>query len=306
MEANIQNVAAIVLNWNDYEASVRCVESLKRQDYPHLEIFVVDNASTDGSAERLQSVTGVIQLSNPENLGYAGGNNVGLRAALARGADVVLVVNNDAVVKSTHMISRLIEVFTSTPRCGILGPRVRDLRPPHRRSDLYHDSRYFWLLRRLLQIEVERAEQRAPLLEPTDRVSGCAIALRRSCLDAVGLFDERFFLYVEEVDLCFRAIRAGYSVLHLNDETECVYHALKDGTEPRYARYYNARNMFHCCRKLAIGWRRSVALAIHTATYFVLAARSAAAGDVQGARWYLFGLRDGFRGVAGRCAAAHT
>ena len=124
-------VFAIVLNWNGLEDTLRCVESLGRTSYQPLTVLVVDNGSRVSPRERLTAAGAAVELiENPRNLGYAGGNNVGIRIALERGADFVWILNNDALVEP-ETLSRLIDTASDIrPRppwgarcCAPTGPR---------------------------------------------------------------------------------------------------------------------------------------------------------------------------------------
>ena len=115
-------VSIIVLNWNNYNDSAECLESLNNIDFPNCEIILVDNASEDGSAERLKmNYPNISLIKNHDNYGYAKGNNVGIKQALKNGADYVLLLNNDTVVDQ-HFLTPLVMDAEADNGIGIVGP----------------------------------------------------------------------------------------------------------------------------------------------------------------------------------------
>ena len=127
----VPQVMAIVLNWNLLDDTCRCVSSLRQSDYPNLTLAVVDNGSDPDLYSQLRSrlTEDVALLRSELNLGFAEGNNLGLRYALEHGADYVLVINNDTVV-APDMVRRLVAVAEAQPDAGLLGPVIYYLQPP--------------------------------------------------------------------------------------------------------------------------------------------------------------------------------
>ena len=117
-------VWCIVLAYNGIELTLECLATLRHQDYPHLHLLVVDNASNDGTAEVLRHQAPDVELLEaPENLGYAGGNNLGMRHALANGAELLFLINNDTRL-DPHCVTALVEEIQKPPICGAVGPMV--------------------------------------------------------------------------------------------------------------------------------------------------------------------------------------
>lgn len=206
-------ICIVVLNWNGGEITSDCLASLRLLDYPRFRQIVVDNGSTDGSAERIaERFPEALLIRSPVNLGFDGGNNVGMRAALREGADAVMLLNNDTVV-CPHMLRYLVDASRSLPHAGILGPKIYYHDPPDVfwwagcRSSL---SKTGWLLNYTQEGKGQRDTGQFDELRRIDAVIGCAMYIRREVLLAVGLLDERFFIYHEEYDFCSRADRAGW------------------------------------------------------------------------------------------------
>lgn len=200
----------VVLNWNGGAQTVACVESVRDQDYPDKFIVLVDNQSGPDERARLLRQYG----DDPQvrccfldgNRGYAGGNNAGIAAALSRDADVVVVVTQD-VTLARGALSALVAAVD--PGVGIVGPTVVDARRPRVLSvgervavPLLCVPRTWLRYRRVRRIPYE-----------VGGVLGCVMLLTRPCLNAVHGFDEAFFAYYEEVDLCLRARQQGFRIV---------------------------------------------------------------------------------------------
>ena len=187
-------VAAIVLNWNSFEHTKLCVRSLRAQG-PPLEIVVVDNGSDDGSADSIElELPDVTLIRSEHNLGFAGGANLGMCAAMERGADCLWLLNNDAQAEPCALLALLAQLDADS-RVGIVGGVL---------SEAFGGGRIGkWT-------GVTR-----PGHGPNDRldyVAGGCMLVRREVLDTVGLFDDRFFFYYEDADFCLRARRAGWKL----------------------------------------------------------------------------------------------
>ena len=203
-------IAAVVVNWNGGEDNLRCLASLRAQE-PALEhLLFVDNASVDGSPERVaERFPEVELLRNETNEGYGGGNNRGIARALEAGADHVLIVNNDVVV-SPGTVAGLLAELELHPEVGVVGPRVLLASDPGRvwaAGGLLTWRQNLTTLRGHLSRDDERWRRTAPV----DYVTGCCMLVRRAVFEAIGSFDADYFAYTEDVDFGMRARVAGYS-----------------------------------------------------------------------------------------------
>ena len=205
------HVATVVVNWNRREDTLECLSSLRnmiQSPAGNADVILVDNGSTDSTTETVKAqFPGVDVVSLPENRGFAGGCNVGLRRALEGGADYILLVNNDAVV-APDMLERLIEVGEMRRDAGLLGPVVYRFDEPDRVWSAGYRERPVTLS---AQPPAGQPDDGAPY--EVDRLYGAGLLIRRSVLEEVGLFDERFFMYYEDADLCRRVQKAGYRLL---------------------------------------------------------------------------------------------
>jgi hypothetical protein len=208
-----ETVHVIVLNWNGAAVLGPCLASLAKVREPRLEILVVDNASSDGSADIVRRDHPRVELLvNERNLLFAGGNNAGLRPAMARGARRVLLLNNDTEV-DPDFAARLLESLERDPRAGIAGPKILYHDDPSR--VWYGGAGFYPLVGVPRHRNIRRLDGSFPERSgETEWVSGCAMLVRREVFEAVGLLDPSYTIYCEDVDFCLRARRAGW---------RCVY-----------------------------------------------------------------------------------
>jgi GT2 family glycosyltransferase len=227
-------VSAIVVNWNGADCLEACLASLLAQTWLALEVIVVDNGSTDGSRELLRSRyrSRITLIESPVNLGFAGGNNLGIRAA--RGAYVALL-NNDAVAHP-GWIAALVRAAEADPRVGMCASKVLVLG-----ADGLIDSAGLLMSadgigrgRGRLERDGEAYARAEEALIP----SGCAALYRRTMLDEIGLFDEDFFAYCEDSDLGLRGRLAGWTCRYVPEAV--VHHAYSRSTAP-----YSTFKAFH-------------------------------------------------------------
>jgi GT2 family glycosyltransferase len=271
-----------VLNWNRPAETIDCLESAFNLQYQRFSVLLVDNGSEADVQEqvlswaRKRSLNPIVtKLGNPmpdapaagrltvletgSNLGYAGGNNVALRLAIEWGFDWVLVLNNDALL-GPDFLTKLMATAERWPRSGLIGSRVVPSRPGAQPS--YEGGR---LLYSLGVYALWRWHGRKGDVS-VNFVPGCALLARTRMLAQVGLFDERFFLYTEDVDLSYRALRAGWQLL-VNLDTEVVHNVSTSlggrHSAPYY--YYVTRNTLVFIRDRLTGVARLSSLVLFLA-----------------------------------------
>ena len=252
-------VVIIILNWNNPEDTLACLRSVAKLDYPELSTIVVDNGSTDDSVMRIRTAYPHVEMiETGENLGFAEGNNVGLRWAMERGADFICVLNNDTEVAS-DFITRLAEEAESDPSIGIVGPKMYFFEP----SDMVFaaGSLVEWDKGILNQRGIWQKESIVgPLYsdhpEDVDFIIGCGVLIKRTMFERIGLLDPRYYLNYEDVDLCIRASLAGYRVRYTPRAIlrHKVSASLGQGS-PRNT-YYMTRNALLFFGTHLRGWRR--------------------------------------------------
>lgn len=243
----MRRVTAVVVHWQDVADTRGCVAALGAE--PGVDVLVVDNGSREPVGDALGA--GVTVLRSAENRGYAGGANLGLRAALARSADVVLLLNNDARVLPGATAAAT-AALDADPRIAVVGPKVLARGEPGRLWLAWGDVTW----RQSLVALRGAGEPDGPRFahpRDVDWIAGCAMWLRRPALEAIGLFDEAFFAYHEEVDWCARAREAGWRVVYC--PAASVSHTGRGSaggpTAVRVRKYFGARNTILFARKHA-------------------------------------------------------
>ena len=228
-------VSVIIPNWNGVRFLPVCLDSLRRQTYPRLEIIVVDNASTDGSQalvrERYPEVR-LIQL--PENRGFTGACNAGIEAS--RG-EIVILLNNDTEVTS-GWVAEVVTAFERHPEAGMVASKMLlyDRRDTlHTAGDVYSldglpGNRGVW------QKDGERYNTELYVFS----ACGGSAAYRRAMLEQIGLLDEDFFFSCEDIDLGWRAQLAGWRCVYAPEAV--LYHHLAATGGDVTASFYNGRN----------------------------------------------------------------
>jgi GT2 family glycosyltransferase len=241
---NEPSVVVIVLTWNQRDLTLDCLASLAEMDYPQdaLQVIVVDNGSRDGTPaairERFPAVT---VLENGDNMGFAEGNNVGIRHALQGSSEYIMLLNNDTEVDRL-MLRELLAVMQARPEAGIVGPKMLYFEP----SDLIWcaGNRINWRTGDTIRLRAEQPDKEADgKPQQVDFITACAICLRREVIEQVGFLDPRFFIYYEETDWCVRAKNRGWHILYV--PAARLWHkvsAAMGATSPA-TDYYMNRNM---------------------------------------------------------------
>lgn len=246
----LNKVAIIILNWNSYEDTYECLKSIENLDFKDFTVFLVDNNSQDNSFEKLKNAYAhknefnfnIEFIENNENLGFAGGNNQGIKKAYDQGYQYFWLLNNDTIVEKSSL-SALINVFKLDKDIGIVGSKI-----------LYYSTNKIWFAggkinyftgaTKHIGIKEEDLGQYNTLCE-VDYITGCSLCFSRSMLEKTGYMIEDYFLYYEETDWNIRAKKHGFKIVYTPESV--VYHkvsASSGGIEnPKpYTAYYDLRN----------------------------------------------------------------
>lgn len=198
-------VFVIVLNYRGKEETKECILSLLDSSYKNFEIILVDNHSIDDSVSYLKKTfPDIFFIETEKNLGYAGGNNVGIQHALNKGAEAILIVNNDTVLDK-DCLQNFVKESALHPN-SVLGGSVYYYDFP---TEMQHFGG-IWDFRKGKFINLPNADFDRKKARNLDFVTGCALFVPRKIFETVGLFEESFFLYYEEIDWCFRARKHGF------------------------------------------------------------------------------------------------
>lgn len=235
-------VTIIILNWNNAPDTLACLNSLIALDCPACDVLVVDNGSIDDSVALVRAGFPTLPiLETSANLGYAGGNNVGIRQALAAGAEAICILNNDIMVEE-DFLTPLLTTLYEHPEIGIVTPLVGQRN--HGNSVWALGSTINWrtaeVTRQFVGEPIDGWRQKEPF--EVDVASGAAMLVRAEVFQKVGFMDEDFFLYFEETDWCTYARQAGYRILAV--PKSLVWHAVSGtlGTTSPIIDYYMLRN----------------------------------------------------------------
>lgn len=248
-------VVIIILNWNNKSDTIECLDSMRDLAYTNYEIVVVDQNSTDGSREAIAAeFPGVTLIRNEQNLGFAEGNNVGIRYALSEGANYIALLNNDAAV-DPNFVRAFVDAARATPRFDVFGPKI-----------VFHtDPKVIWAAGSNIDWKDGTCKQRGfgevdqgQYDTPTEvnALTGCAMMMSRNAFETVGLFDGRFYLYYEETDWCARAQRAGFRLLYVPDTVVRHKVSATVGTTSPTIVFYMVRNKLLFIAKNGPGLRR--------------------------------------------------
>lgn len=249
-ESELQHApAVVVLNWQQYEATRECLESLLRMRRP-ARLYLVDNASsTDGRESLKRQFPTLTVLPLEQNQGFAPAMNQGIALALKDGASHVLLFNNDARA-TPALLDQLLAMYGAQKDVGIVGPSLRELPPSTRVQAVGIDVNLFTGRVRLRHPGVE-PEALYPYPHKVDAVPGTAMMVSRKVFDAVGLLVPDYFFYYEDIDLCLRA--RGVQLYTYVAPNAIAYHqgGLTMGDAPEKA-YYAVRNQLHLVKEHAV------------------------------------------------------
>lgn len=225
------DISVIIVNWNTQELLQHCLRSIATNTActTKYEILVVDNGSTDGSAEMVaQHFPDASLIRNQENLGFAKANNQAIEVSTGR---YILILNSDTELKS-DALTAMINFMDAHPSAGICGAKLLNADGTRQYScDLFPRTPYKMVrdkIRDIVQRHSEHSWQNRMAAWDFDRnfvvdyLIGAALLIRRETLEQIGLLDEQFFMYAEDIDWCYRAFLKGWQTYYLG--TTSIYH----------------------------------------------------------------------------------
>ncbi|ADK13612.1 glycosyltransferase family 2 protein [Clostridium ljungdahlii] len=205
-------VYIIILNYNGYKDTIECVNSLKKINYKNYKIVIVDNNSTDESEKILkEKFNQCIIIQTGKNLGYAGGNNVGIRYAVKNNSDYICILNNDVIVEKCFL-EELVKYLYSNHNTAMVGPMIceysnkRVIQSTGAIVNLYKGS-----VPSLNSGKMEDVVNQKVI--KCDYIGGACILVRKEILDEIGLIPENYFLFFEETEWCLKAKKMGYDIV---------------------------------------------------------------------------------------------
>lgn len=252
------SVAIIIVNWNGYALTHACLNSLSQVSYPNFKVILVDNGSVDDSVQKLKP-----QFPNTEfiesktNLGFTGGNNLGMEWVLDRPFDHLLLLNNDTLVEP-DFLEPLANFLKKNKGYAAVQPKI--MYEKERNIVWNAGGGYFRCLEMSWSIGIGKEDTGQYQTEKdTNWITGCAILIRTKVIKEIGMLDERFFAYYEDVDWSLRMKKYGYRLRYLPQSK--IYHVAgassikpiksKEGTIPPIIHYYRTRNHLFLIRNHA-------------------------------------------------------
>lgn len=248
----IPKVYIILLNYNGYIDTIDCISSLKLLEYDNYEIVIVDNNSTDDSEiyiSKFIKYNDKVHLINAEkNLGFSGGNNLGIKYALKHEADYICLLNNDTTVEP-NFLSELVKEMELDSNIGICAGKI-----------LYYDNKNrIWSAGGYID-EIKSLGCHYGMDEydngkfdekrQVNFLTGCVQLIRKDVLESVGFYDEDYFLYMEDVDFCYKTLNNGYKLMYIPNSK--IYHKVSSSTggdnSPLFL-YYITRNRLLFAKK---------------------------------------------------------
>lgn len=196
-------VGCVIVNWNGSQDTIRCLSALRLVSYPRLLVVIVDNGSTDNSMELIQAAyPDICLIATGRNLGFAGGNNVGIREVIRRGVDYAWLLNNDTQ-PSPRSLRELVGVAERDFKLGAVGSLLRYASNPEKVQAWGGGWINLW---------TGYCSHATSHTKRLDFLTAASVLVRRAALEDVGLLDDRFFLYWEDAELCFRLRNHGWNL----------------------------------------------------------------------------------------------
>lgn len=293
-------VTVVITAWNQLEKTLTCLESVAQLTYPTVRTILVDNGSEPPLAEAIAArFPTVEQIRLPRNLGFAGGYNTGMAAALTGEAQALFLLNNDTVV-APDALDHLTAALADAPDVGLTAAKVYYAADPQRIWTVGNNLDLFLDVKDGGEREIDSGQWATA--RDIEFAPFCAVLLRRSAVEQTGLLDEDFFLYYEDLDYCRRLRDGGWRLRFCPDAH--VYHDVSlssGGRDSPLERYYMALSSGRYFRKHGGGARMLAIVPFRAASALRTTVRLAGSGRWTALRAYWTGLSRGWR--TGRATA---
>lgn len=245
---NLKRDSYIVLvNYCNPDLTIACIESLQKAGVKTEQIIVVDNASSDNSVSILNGIDGIVLIISEKNGGFSYGNNLGIKYAVSKNCSSVILLNNDTVVAEDFFE----QIFKGAENC-VAVPKIY----------YYFDPKILWYAggqidymrgRQVHFGENEKDGAEFSIEKKVDYATGCCMMIPRSVIDEVGFWDEKYFMYWEDMDYSLRLKEAGIQICYLPNAK--IWHkvGMSGGSQSKMAIYYSNRNRFYIIKRYDFG-----------------------------------------------------
>ena len=248
MKINKLSIAVILVNWKKYNLTSKCIDSLNKSNYKNFKIILVDNEYSEKSLIELKNkYNELIVFKEKNNLGFAGGNNIGIRYALENDYDYIMLLNNDTEVKENFILP-LVERIEKDHSLGAVQPLILNF---SNKSIIWNAGGKLNKFLGLTSTRLNNNKLNSSIVfdDYTDWISGCCILIKSEILTKVGLLDEKFFNYYEDVDWSLRMKNLGYdlgfvkeSIIYHHGSSSSKNKKTKEGVISSKIHYFNIRN----------------------------------------------------------------
>jgi len=284
------DVCILLVSWNHSEKTLACLKSVAGLDYPSKTILLVDNGSQDDTVNSVRShYPDVNVLELAQNQGFAGGYNAGLNWALEREFKYILLLNNDTILH-VDCLSSLVDEAEIRPKAGLLTAKIFYTERPHRiwtvggkisrwNLEIFNDFRG----------AIDRGQWETPL--EIDFAPLCGVLLRRTLIEEIGLLDEEFFLYYEDLDYCWRIHQSKFEIWMIPRAK--IWHdvsASSGGNDSPQERYWMAQSSGRYFRKHSRLWQYVIIIPFRFGSAFKTSVRLAVKTNFRALLAYWYGL----------------
>lgn len=289
-------VYVIILNWNGVNDTLECLDSVCKLDYPNFRVVVVDNNSSDTSVESIrQQFNNVTLIQNSKNLGFTGGNNIGMEYALNAEADYIWLLNNDTIVEPDSL-SKLVDMVEENLEIGLISPAVHFYHDPSMTQFIgcYIDFDNYTFIPVQDPNELISAERQSNLI-----LYGTALLIKKDVIKSIGYLSEKFFAYVEDCDYSLRALRANFKTAVRVDSR--IYHkgAQTSGMFSPTHVFLGTRNLYFFWRDNTQGVKKFFVPAYYVGMVINYAKRLLDEGNQNGLEACLNGFWAAIKGIGG-------
>lgn len=304
MHPSEHRVAIIIINWNSYEVTKQTIQSLRKSRNQEYTIILIDNASIDGSGEALRNeFLEIHYIASKSNLGFAGGNNLGIQFAIEKNYQYILLLNPDVEVES-DFLEPLFKKFESDQTIGAVQPLIYF---HHDKERIWNaGGKYYPILGDLPVLAYRQKDPGQTFKSKNvsiDWITGCAFMIKTEVIKKAGYLNEMFFMYYEDADWSLQIKKAGYTLAYVPESI--IYHKvgdtqksknLNEGTISHFAHYYHIRSrILFLKRNTPIYYIPSV-LIYQTLSIFLISCYFLSRGRWNKWQWWNKGIWHGITG----------